>query len=62
MAERNDTNGDSHNNGKYTMYITVSQPESGDPNAIRVGENLDPVKTLRLRYDAWRKLQPASYK
>src|SRR4029077_202800 len=21
MAERNDTNGDSHNNGKYTMYI-----------------------------------------
>src|SRR5438552_3954685 len=26
MAEKNDTNGDSHNNGKYTMYINVSQP------------------------------------
>jgi hypothetical protein len=62
MAERNDTNGDSHNNGKYAMYITVTQPESGGPNAIHAGENLNPVKTLRMRYDAWRKLQPASYK
>ena len=26
MAEKGDTNGDSHNNGKYAMYITVSQP------------------------------------
>ena len=26
------------------------------------GENLNPVKTLRMRYDAWRKLQPATYK
>ncbi len=62
MSERNDTNGDSHNNGKYAMYITVAQPESGGPNAIHAGENLNPVKTLRLRYDAWRKLQPASFK
>jgi hypothetical protein len=29
---------------------------------IRGGENLNPVKTLRLRYDAWRKQQPASFK
>lgn len=62
MAERNDTNGDSHNNGIYAMYITVAQPEAGGPNAIRVGENLNPVKTLRIRYDAWRKTQPASYR
>ena len=62
MAERNDTNGDSHNNGKYAMYITVTQPESGGPNAIHAGENLNPVRTLRMRYDAWRKTQPASYK
>ncbi len=62
MAERNDTNGDSHNNGKYAMYITVTQPESGGPNVIHAGENLNPVKTLRMRYDAWRKTQPASYK
>jgi Family of unknown function (DUF1028) len=62
MANPNDTNGDSHNNGKYAMYITVTQPESGGPNAIHAGENLNPVKTLRMRYDAWRKTQPASFK
>jgi len=63
MAETTDTNGDSHNNGKYTMYLTVSQP-GGDkgPNQIRDGENLNPVKTLRVRYDEWRKKQPASFK
>ena len=62
MAERNDTNGDSHNNGTYAMYLTVNQPESGGSNAIRVGENLNPVKTLRMRYDTWRKTQPPSYR
>jgi hypothetical protein len=62
MAERNDANGDSHNNGKYAMYLTVTQPESGGPNAIHAGENLNPVKSLRMRYDAWRRLQPASYR
>ena len=63
MAEKGDTNGDSHNNGKYTMYITVSQPAPDHgPNVIREGENLNPVKTLRLRYDEWRKKQPASFK
>src|SRR5262245_39178269 len=63
MAEKTDTNGDSHNNGKYTMYINVSQPAPDHgPNVIREGENLNPVKTLRLRYDAWRKKQPASFK
>jgi hypothetical protein len=62
MAERNDTNGDSHNNGKYAMYIAVSQPNSGSPGAIKPGENLNPVKTLRMRYAKWRATQPASYK
>jgi hypothetical protein len=63
MAEKSDTNGDSHNNGKYTMYLTVSQPAPDHgPNVIREGENLNPVKTLRLRYDAWRKTQTASFK
>jgi hypothetical protein len=63
MAEKGDTNGDSHNNGKYTTYITVSQPgPDHGPNVIKPGENLNPVKTLRLRYDAWRKTQPASFK
>jgi len=63
MAEKGDASGDSHNNGRYTMYLTVSQPAPDHgPNVIRAGENLNPVKTLRLRYDAWRKTQPASFK
>jgi hypothetical protein len=63
MAEKNDSSGDSHNNGKYAMYITVSQPgPDHGPNTIKPGENLNPVKTLRVRYDAWRKAQPASFK
>jgi uncharacterized Ntn-hydrolase superfamily protein len=62
MADRNDTNGESHNDGKYAMYLTVTQPESGGPNAIHEGENLNPVKTLRMRYDAWRRTQPASFR
>ena len=71
MAEKSDQAGigtqapDStwaHNNGKYSMYLTVTQPQSGGPNAIKTGENLNPVKTLRARYDAWRKAQPASYR
>ena len=63
MAEKGDTSGDSHNNGKYAMYLTVSQPAPDHgPNVIKEGENLNPVKTLRLRYDAWRRTQPASFK
>lgn len=61
MAEKTDTNGDSHNNGSYTMFLRVAQPDKG-ANAIHEGENLNPVKTLRLRYDEWRKKQPASFK
>ncbi|MEK7400825.1 MAG: DUF1028 domain-containing protein [Gemmatimonadota bacterium] len=62
MSEQQDTNGDSHNNGKYAMYITVTQPDQPGPNTIKPGENLNPVKTLRMRYDAWRKAQPRSFK
>jgi hypothetical protein len=63
MAEPGDTNGDSHNNGKYAMYITVAQPgPKNGQGQIGAGENLNPVKTLRLRYDAWRKTQSASFK
>ena len=62
MSEKNDINGESHNNGKYAMYITVTQPDQPGPNTIKPGENLNPVKTLRTRYDVWRKAQPASFK
>ena len=43
------------------MYLTVTQPEQGGPNAIKAGENLNPVKTLRARYDVWRKRMPKSF-
>jgi hypothetical protein len=63
MSEATDTNGDSHNNGKYAMYLSVAQPgPDRGPGAIRAGENLNPVKTLRVRYDAWRKTQPPTFK
>ena len=63
MAEKGDTNGDSHNNGKYAMYITVSQPgDKKGPGQVTPGENLNPVKTLRMRYDEWRKTQPATFR
>jgi len=61
MAEKTDTNGESHNDGHYTMFIRVAQPDHG-PLSIHEGENLNPVKTLRLRYDEWRKQQPATFK
>ena len=56
-ADKGDLDGDptainSHNNGKYAMYVTLSTP------SIRPGENLNPVKTLRMRYDAWIKAHP----
>jgi hypothetical protein len=63
MAEKGDTSGDSHNNGTYAMYLTTSQPGSDHgAHSIKPGENLNPVKTLRMRYDAWRKTQPATFK
>ena len=62
MSEAADASGASHNNGTYAMYLTVAQPATGGPNAIRPGENLNPVKTLRVRYDSWREKQPASFR
>jgi uncharacterized Ntn-hydrolase superfamily protein len=62
-ADPTDTNGpsdqaNSHNNGKYAMYVTVSQPNHGPNFQIKAGENLNPVKTLRMRYDAWLAAHP----
>ena len=55
-ADPKDTSGDSHNNGKYALYLTTSQPgPDKGPYQIKAGENLNPVKTLRMRYDAWKK-------
>jgi hypothetical protein len=52
-----------YNVGNYSLYLSVVTPgENRGINQIKVGEDLNPVKTLRMRYDAWRKNQPASYK
>jgi hypothetical protein len=62
-ADPNDTNGpidkpNLHNNGAYSMYIAVSQPNHGPNFNIKPGEDLDPVKTLRMRYEAWLNAHP----
>ena len=67
MSEPGDTDGKSHNDGNYKMFIKVAQPSlpNGNevgPGAIKPGEDLNPVKVLRTRYDEWRKAQPGTYK
>lgn len=69
MSERTDAIGPNppasgefaHNNGKYSMYITVAQPGRGE-GEIKPGENLNPVKTLRARYNVWRAAQPPTFR
>jgi hypothetical protein len=48
-AETGDKNGESHIDGQYAMFLDVT-----DSN-ILANENPNPVKTLRLRYDAYMK-------
>ena len=47
IAEKDDAVGVTHNDGKYYAYISVT-----DDN-IKPGESANPVKTLRIRYNAW---------
>ena len=49
IANKDDQTGVTHNDGKYYAYISVT-----DDNTKK-GESGNPVKTLRLRYDAWKK-------
>jgi uncharacterized Ntn-hydrolase superfamily protein len=48
-AEKTDKNGGSFNDGSYAMYISVTDKD------IKPSENANPVKTLRMRYDAARR-------
>lgn len=48
-ADRNDRSGSSFNDGQYAMYISVTDQD------IATGEDANPVRTLRMRYDAWKK-------
>lgn len=47
-ADRDDPEGQSFNDGRYAMFLDVT-----DQN-IEPHENGNPVITLRMRYDAWR--------
>lgn len=51
-AEKNDSNRTSFNDGNYAMYLSVSNDD------IKPNENANPVKTLRIRYDAWKRARP----
>ena len=44
-----DTSGVSYNDGKYSFYMPVTDAD------IKPNENANPVKTLRMRYDAWKR-------
>lgn len=45
-ADKSDKSGASFNDGQYEMYISVTDRD------IKPTENANPVKTLRMRYDA----------
>jgi uncharacterized Ntn-hydrolase superfamily protein len=49
IANKEDVTEKSHNQGKYYTYIRVTDDD------IKPAENANPVKTLRMRYDAWKK-------
>lgn len=49
IAEKGDVVGATHNDGQYSAYLSVT-----DDNTVK-GESGNPVKTLRKRYDAWKK-------
>ena len=48
-ADAGDKSGAAFNDGQYSMYVAVTNDD------ILPTENANPVKTLRLRYDAWKK-------
>ena len=48
VADPDDTGGESFNDGEYSLFIDVT-----DEN-IQPGENANPVRTLRMRYDRWK--------
>ena len=51
-ANPSDKNGAAFNDGQYAMYVAVTNDD------ILPSENANPVKTLRLRYEAWKKAHP----
>ena len=52
LAQKSDRNKESYNDGQYAMYISVTDDD------IKPAEDANPVKTLRLRYEAWKRARP----
>ncbi len=50
-ADAADRSGAAFNDGQYAMYVAVTNDD------IAPSENANPVKTLRQRYEAWKKAQ-----
>ena len=48
VANADDAEGESFNDGRYTLFINVT-----DENIVE-GENANPVRTLGMRYDRWK--------
>ena len=48
-ADKDDKNGASYNDGQYALYLSVTNRD------IKPDENANPVKTLRMRYDSWKR-------
>jgi len=51
-ADAGDKTGAAFNDGTYAMYVAVTNDD------ITAAEDANPVKTLRMRYDAWKKAHP----
>ena len=49
ISDKSDKSGTSHNDGNYFAYIRVTDDD------IKATENANPVKTLRMRYDEWKR-------
>jgi uncharacterized Ntn-hydrolase superfamily protein len=56
IANKGDVTNASHNQGNYYAYIRVTDDD------VKPSENANPVKTLRMRYDAWKKGGSKPYK
>ena len=52
VADADDPEGESFNDGEYSLYIDVTDENIGE------GENANPVRTLRMRYDRWKAENP----
>ena len=56
IANKGDVTKASHNQGDYYAYIRVTDDD------VKPSENANPVKTLRMRYEAWKKAGSKAFK